>query len=123
MLSIGHTIAQLRTAPRTREDRNIRWLVIYALIEGIEEGGLIWMLPIVFLSFYAVGCCLERAWYWLVYGIRAIGRDEILHKMFLTPADSSELIVVDISTRSVTKHTPCGLKNPCRNHEKAVENK
>lgn len=88
------------------------------LYPWIEEGGLLWMLPIVFLSFYAVGCCLERAWYWLVYGIRTINRDEILQKMFQMPAEMSQLaqlcshskdIVVQVLYEFLSQYQAVGL--------------
>lgn len=48
----------------------------------IVEGGLIWMLPIVFLSFLALALCLERSWYWFVQYLHSRHRDKILKKMF-----------------------------------------
>lgn len=50
----------------------------------IEEGGLTWMLPMVFLSFLALAFCLERAWYWLTYAYHSRGRFAILSKLWNT---------------------------------------
>lgn len=60
----------------------------------IEEGGLIWMLPIVFLSFYGVALVLERCYYWVVYLWNSQGREQHLKKIFVMPFRPQEAMQV-----------------------------
>ncbi len=56
----------------------------------IEEGGLIWMLPIVFLSYVGVALVMERCTYWALYMYRTRGRDKTLAKIFSQPFELSK---------------------------------
>lgn len=53
----------------------------------IKEAGLLWMMPIIFLSFCALAFCLERSWYWFVQRLNSQGRAQILENLFRTPLD------------------------------------
>lgn len=60
----------------------------------IVEGGLIWMLPIVFLSFCGVALVLERAFFWSVYLWRVHGREHYLKQFFGIPFQPQESIQI-----------------------------
>lgn len=51
----------------------------------LVNGGLVWMLPIVFLSFLGLSFVLERLWYWILYMIHAQERKKTLGKIFQSP--------------------------------------
>jgi biopolymer transport protein ExbB/TolQ len=51
----------------------------------IVEAGLIWMLPIVFLSFFATAFVMERIFYWLKTLCYAWNRSKILKLFFQVP--------------------------------------
>lgn len=51
----------------------------------IKEAGLVWMMPIIAISFCALAFCLERSWFWLVHVSHSWGRSEVLRKIFQTP--------------------------------------
>ncbi len=51
----------------------------------LVNGGLVWMLPIVFLSFISMAFILERLWYWARQTIHSHERKEILGKILHAP--------------------------------------
>lgn len=51
----------------------------------IVEAGLVWMLPIVFLSFFATAFVMERIFYWLKTLFYAWNRTKILRLFFQVP--------------------------------------
>lgn len=51
----------------------------------IKEAGLVWMMPIIFLSFCSVAFCLERLYYWMGYCMKSWHRGEILEQLFHPP--------------------------------------
>ncbi len=53
----------------------------------IEEGGLIWMLPIVAISYFAVALIMERICYWVIYFWNSRDRKHILSRLFQIPMD------------------------------------
>lgn len=56
------------------------------------------MMPIVFLSFVALACCLERGWYWFGYYLHARGRNNILEKVFASPWDCNRALQACVTT-------------------------
>jgi biopolymer transport protein ExbB/TolQ len=58
----------------------------------IVDGGLVWMLPLVFLSYCALAFALERAWYWMCYFWYSHRRQDTLAKIMCEPWQQSEAI-------------------------------
>lgn len=71
----------------------------------LKEAGLVWMMPIVFLSFCALALCLERGWYWFLQYLHSRKRSRILEKIFEVPLHVGKVLQACAATRDIVALT------------------
>ncbi|HRU51670.1 MAG TPA: MotA/TolQ/ExbB proton channel family protein [Planctomycetota bacterium] len=71
----------------------------------IVEGGLVWMLPIVLLSFFATAFALERGYYWVHLFYQSRNRQKILKQMFKKPFSSRDAVFIAEKSKDVVIQT------------------
>lgn len=67
----------------------------------IVDGGMVWMLPLVFLSFVALALALERGWFWLDYLWTGRRRHEVIGKVMREPWRQTEALAATADSRDM----------------------
>jgi len=65
----------------------------------IQEAGLLWMSPIIFLSFIGLAITIERICYWITQKQKSLGRKKKLRKIFAEPFSAQRVTEICRNTQ------------------------